>query len=186
MYSKVASRLTIYSLGFKELWGYFAMHNLPETFTEADHFWMRRALELAELAASKDEVPVGAVLIGHDQKIWSEAHNRREELNTPLGHAELLALDQAARERQSWRLVNSMLYVTLEPCAMCAGALIQSRVERVVFGCLDPKGGAVQSLFQIFDEPQLNHRVMYQGGLLAEESRSLLQRFFQMKRRKKT
>lgn len=160
------------------------MHKNKDIFTDQDHFWMKKALALAQEASQRDEVPVGAVLIGNGE-LWAEASNRREELNTPLAHAELLALDLAARQRKSWRLTGSTLYVTLEPCVMCSGGILQARVEKVIFGCLDPKGGAVKSLFQVFDEPKLNHSVLYQGGLYADESRSLLQKFFQNKRTQK-
>ncbi len=161
------------------------MHKDSVEFTEIDQKWMKQALSLAETAATRDEVPVGAVLISSSQEIWAEAYNRREELQSPMGHAELLALDTASRSQKSWRLPHSTLYVTMEPCVMCAGALLQARVQRVVFGCLDPKGGAVQSFFQIFDEPKMNHQVFYQGGLFADESRNLLQKFFQKKRQEK-
>ncbi|MEK6772564.1 MAG: tRNA adenosine(34) deaminase TadA [Bdellovibrionota bacterium] len=161
------------------------MHKKTIDFTEQDHFWMKKALYLAEVAASKDEVPVGAILIGSDNQILAQGFNYRETLNSPLAHAELITLHQASRQLQSWRLNNSTLYVTLEPCIMCAGAVIQARVQRVVFGCLDPKGGAIESLFRVFDEPKLNHRVEFAGGLYADESRALLQSFFKIKRLKK-
>lgn len=160
------------------------MHKNSSHFTDQDRFWMQKALALAEEAGLRDEVPVGAVLIGNDE-IWAATSNRREELTTPLAHAELLALDQAARQRKSWRLAGSTLYVTLEPCVMCAGGILQARVEKVIFGCLDPKGGAVKSFFQVFDEPKLNHQVEYHGGLYADESKALLQKFFQNKRNQK-
>ncbi len=154
----------------------------PGHFTETDHYWMKKALKLAEVAAEKDEVPVGAILIGSNNEILSQGFNLRESLNSPLAHAELIALHQASKKLKSWRLLNTTLYVTLEPCVMCAGGILQARVSRVVFGSLDPKGGAVNSLFQIFEESKLNHKVEFSGGLYAEESRDILQKFFRKKR----
>lgn len=164
------------------------MHNYATNapnFTEQDRYWMKKALLLAEVAAERDEVPVGAILVGPENQIISHGLNLREALNSPLAHAEMIALHQAAKKQKSWRLVGTTLYVTLEPCVMCAGGLVQARVEQVIFGCPDPKGGAAQSLFQIFDEPKLNHKVRYKGGLNADESRALLQKFFQNKRKNK-
>ncbi len=154
----------------------------PSHFSETDHYWMKKALKLAAQAAKKDEVPVGAVLVSNKNEVLSSGFNLRENLNSPLAHAELIALHQASKQLKSWRLLNTTLYVTLEPCIMCAGGIFQARVSRVVFGALDPKGGAVNSLFQIFEEPKLNHQVKFSGGLYAEESHDLLQKFFQQKR----
>lgn len=152
-----------------------------------DQFWMRRALSLARQAAAKDEVPVGAILVASDGKtVLGKALNRRESWATPLGHAELIALHRASQKLQSWRLVDSTLYVTLEPCLMCAGALVQARVKRVVFGATDPKGGAVQSLFEVLQDSRLNHRCQVTGGILAAECGAILSEYFRQKRRKPT
>lgn len=151
-----------------------------------DEFWMRKALELARQAGQKDEVPVGAILVAADGKtVLAKGMNRREEWTTPLGHAELITLHRAAKKQASWRLVDSTLYVTLEPCLMCAGALVQARVKRVVFGALDPKAGAVHSLYKVLEDPRLNHRCEVEGGLLAGECGQILKDYFKEKREKK-
>lgn len=146
-----------------------------------DEKWMRVALKLAEKAASLGEVPVGAVLV-HDGKALSYGGNRRETLYTPLGHAELIALHKAAKANQTWRLENTTLYVTLEPCLMCAGAIQQARVGRVVYGASDPRGGAVETLYNAFQDPRLNHHVEVVSGVFAKECGILLQDFFQERR----
>ncbi|MBX2996174.1 MAG: tRNA adenosine(34) deaminase TadA [Bdellovibrionaceae bacterium] len=150
-----------------------------------DEFWMRKALELARKAGERDEVPIGALLIGSDgTTILSRAMNRKEEWMTPLGHAELIALHRASQKKRAWRLTGSTLYVTLEPCVMCAGALWQARVSRVVYGASDPKGGGVKSLYQILEDPRLNHRCEVVGGVLASECGLLLSNYFREKRKK--
>lgn len=138
---------------------------------------MRGALRLAEDAAQQGEVPVGAVLV-QGNKLLAAAKNEREAENNPLGHAELLCLAQASKALNSWRLPKTTLYVTLEPCPMCAGALVQARVERLVYGARDPKSGAVDSLYQIPTDPRLAHRLQVQGGVLEEECSQLLKDFF--------
>ena len=138
---------------------------------------MARALAEAEAAHREAEVPVGAVVVCGGSVI-GQGHNRREALAEPTSHAEILAIRQAARVRGSWRLDDCTLYVTLEPCVMCAGAIVQARVGRLVFGCLDPKGGAVRSLYRICDDPRLNHRVAVTEGVLAERCGAILKRFF--------
>ena len=138
---------------------------------------MARALAEAEAAHRDAEVPVGAVVVCGGSVI-GQGHNRREALAEPTSHAEILAIRQAARVRGSWRLDDCTLYVTLEPCVMCAGAIVQARVGRLVFGCLDPKGGAVRSLYRICDDPRLNHRVAVTEGVLAERCGAILKRFF--------
>jgi len=138
---------------------------------------MERALELAREAARLGEVPVGAVAV-KDGAVVGEAFNRREVDRDPLAHAELLALGQAARRLGAWRLSGVTLYVTLEPCAMCAGALVQARVTRLVFGARDPKAGAVGSLYDLARDPRHNHRVEVTAGVLDEESGALLKDFF--------
>jgi len=138
---------------------------------------MERALELAREAARLGEVPVGAVAV-KDGEVVGEAFNRREVDRDPLAHAELLALGQAARRLGAWRLTGVTLYVTLEPCAMCAGALVQARVTRLVFGARDPKAGAVGSLYDLARDPRHNHRVEVTAGVMEEESGALLKDFF--------
>ena len=138
---------------------------------------MERALELAREAARLGEVPVGAVAV-KDGAVVGEAFNRREVDRDPLAHAELLALGQAARRLGAWRLTGVTLYVTLEPCAMCAGALVQARVTRLVFGARDPKAGAVGSLYDLARDPRHNHRVEVTAGVMEEESGALLKDFF--------
>ena len=143
---------------------------------------MRLALAEAEEAAQRGEVPVGAVVV-RGGVVLGRAHNRREESGDPLAHAEILALRQAASRYDGWRLTGSTVYVTLEPCAMCAGALVNSRVERLVFGAVDPKAGHCGSLGDIVRDRRLNHRLEVEGGVLAEESSELLRRFFRDLRR---
>ncbi len=145
-------------------------------------FFMRRALREAEQALAEDEVPVGAVIV-HDGQVIASAHNGREQLLDPTAHAEMVAITQAAAALQSWRLDQCTLYVTLEPCPMCAGAILQARIPTVVFGALDPKAGAAQSLFQLLSDPRLNHRCQLVPGILAEECGAILTRFFAEKRR---
>jgi tRNA(adenine34) deaminase len=149
-----------------------------------DDAFMRQALALAREAAALGEVPVGAVAVYEGQVIGT-GFNRREVDRNPLAHAELLALDAACKARGAWRLSGVSLYVTLEPCAMCAGALVQSRVTRLVFGAMDPKAGAVGSLYNLAEEPRHNHRLQVTSGILADESRLLLKTFFERLREKK-
>lgn len=148
-----------------------------ETARMEDEGFMALALAEAEAARREAEVPVGAVVVRHGAVI-SGGHNRRESLADPTSHAEITAIRQAAREQMSWRLDDCTLYVTLEPCVMCAGAIVQARLPRLVFGCRDPKGGAVRSLYQVCDDPRLNHQVAVTEGVLAEECASLLKDFF--------
>lgn len=143
---------------------------------------MRWAYRQAEAALAADEVPVGAVIMRRGQVI-AAAHNQRETLHDPTAHAEMIAITQAAEALGSWRLEECTLYVTLEPCPMCAGAILQARIPRVVFGALDPKAGAVQSLFRLLEDPRLNHRAEVVSGVLAPECGAILTRFFQAQRR---
>ncbi len=145
--------------------------------------FMRAALEEAARAARLGEVPVGAVVVV-DDRIVASGHNRRESDRDPLAHAELLALREAARRLGSWRLSGATLYVTLEPCAMCAGALVNSRVDRLVYGAADPKAGYCGSLGDLVRDPRLNHRLAVESGVLAEECGELLRGFFSELRRK--
>ena len=149
-----------------------------------DELWMKLALQLAEAAAENDEVPVGAILIDSQGNKISEGSNLRETLHTTLGHAEILALHRASKRKKSWRLPDTTLYVTLEPCLMCAGALLQSRVKRVVFGAYDPKGGAFGTLYDVSQDKRLNHQIEVVGGVLENECAELLKKFFKTKRKK--
>jgi tRNA(adenine34) deaminase len=142
-----------------------------------DREWMRAALAEAHRAAALGEVPVGAVVVRGDELLGA-GHNRRETEGDPLAHAELLALRQASARVQGWRLLGCTMYVTLEPCAMCAGALVNSRVERLVFGAFDPKAGYCGSLGDIPRDPRLNHRLQVVPGILADECGALLREFF--------
>lgn len=146
-----------------------------------DERWMRRALDLAEEAGRSDEVPVGAVLVSPDGRAF-EAHNRTRELSDPTAHAEMLALRKAADEEGDWRLLGYELYVTLEPCAMCAGAIVLARLDHLVFGASDPKAGMCGSLGNIVQDSRLNHRVRLTGGMLAAEAGEILRRFFRERR----
>ncbi|AEI65403.1 tRNA adenosine(34) deaminase TadA [Corallococcus macrosporus] len=150
----------------------------------SDEAFMQQALSLAREAAELGEVPVGAVAV-LDGEVVGTGFNRREVDRNPLAHAEMLAMDAAARKLGAWRLSGVTLYVTLEPCAMCAGGLVQSRVTRLVFGAFDPKAGAVGSLYNLVEEPRHNHRLQVTSGILADESRLLLKTFFGRLRAKK-
>lgn len=147
-----------------------------------DEHYMRLALLLAERAFQKGEVPVGALLVG-PQVILARAFNRREELHDATAHAEILALRKAGKRLGSWRLLDTTLYVTLEPCPMCAGALVHARISRLVFGARDPKGGAAGSLYNIPGDTRLNHRLVVEEGILADECARLLKKFFAERRK---
>lgn len=147
-----------------------------------DSMFMRQALALAEQAMQEDEVPVGAIITRGNRVIGS-GWNQRESLQDPTAHAEMIAITQAAASLSSWRLEQCTLYVTLEPCPMCAGGILQSRVARVVYGARDAKAGAVDSLFRLLDDPRLNHRCEITGGLLGEQCGAILSHFFQEKRK---
>ena len=142
---------------------------------------MRLALREASLALEHDDVPIGAVVV-HDGEVIGLGHNEREVRADPTAHAELIALREAAHRLGSWRVLDSVLYVTLEPCAMCAGAIVLARVPRVVFGARDPKAGAAGSVLNVLNVEQLNHRPQVEEGLLAEESADLLRWFFAARR----
>jgi tRNA(adenine34) deaminase len=156
-------------------------------FTAVDHPFhlhhMELALAEAHLAAAEEEVPVGAVIVSLERGIIGQAHNQRECLQDPTAHAEMIAMTQASAALRSWRLENCVLYVTLEPCPMCAGAIVQARLPFVVYGCTDPKAGACDTLYHIPTDPRLNHRAQVLGGTLAEECAAVLGDFFAARRR---
>jgi len=145
-----------------------------------DHF-MRLALQQAQQAQVEDEVPVGAIILNQD-RIIAAAYNQREQLHDPTAHAEMIAITQAAEAIGDWRLEHCTMYVTLEPCPMCAGAIIQSRIPRIVYGATDPKAGAVTSLYSLLTDTRLNHTVQVTGGVLAEDCGMILTNFFRSKR----
>jgi len=149
---------------------------------EVDLAFMDQALTEAQRAADEGEVPVGAVVV-HQGRVIARGHNRKEQGRDPTAHAEILALREAAQVLGAWRLSGATLYVTLEPCAMCAGAMVQARVERLVFGCLDPKAGAAGSLMNLVQDERLNHRVVLTEGVQGERSSALLKDFFRARRR---
>jgi len=150
-------------------------------FQEQDERYMRMAIEAARVAEDNGDVPIGAVIV-HDGRVIAKAYNQREQLKDPTAHAEIIALTQAAAALESWRLCGCSVYVTLEPCPMCAGALVLARVDRLVYGCNDPKAGACGSLYNIVQDPRLNHRIDVTSGVLAETCASLLSEFFRRKR----
>ena len=145
---------------------------------------MSEALALARAAADMNEVPIGAIVV-HDGQIIGAAHNRREVDHDPTAHAELLAIRQAAQQIGDWRLEGCTLYVTLEPCAMCAGAMVLARLDRCVYGCSDPKGGFLGTLGDLHNHPALNHRFDVQSGVCGEEAAELLRSFFRRLRSRK-
>ena len=145
-----------------------------------DEFYMRQALAEAQKSLERGEVPVGAVLVS-GKKILSRAHNEPIVKNDPTAHAEIIAIRQACSERKNYRIPDCELYVTLEPCAMCLGAAVQARIMRIVFGALDPKGGAVKSIMK-FQFGKTNHRIEIKGGVLAEECSNIIKAFFKEKR----
>jgi tRNA(adenine34) deaminase len=150
-------------------------------FSKGDERMMRRALELAQSAAGHDDVPIGA-LVARGEEVLGAAGNERELRGDPTAHAEMLALRQASERLGGWRLPETTIYVTLEPCAMCAGAIALARVPRLVYGAPDPKGGAVGTVIDLYAEPVVNHRPRVEGGLLAGESAALLESFFSARR----
>ena len=148
---------------------------------ELDQRFMQLALEEASRATAVGEVPIAAILV-RSNDVLAAAHNLREALQDPTAHAEMIVIRKAAEQLSSWRLTDTTLYVTLEPCPMCAGAIVQSRIARLVFGAWDPKAGACGSLFDIPSDHRLNHRVNVVGGVLEKESQTLLREFFRPKR----
>jgi tRNA(adenine34) deaminase len=157
-------------------------HHEPEAGSALDRAMMSRALELAAEARGMGEVPVGALVV-RSGRIIAQAYNLRETLRDPTAHAERLALTWAGQALGSWRLDECILYVTLEPCAMCAGAIVLSRIARLVYGAIDPKAGACESLYCLASDPRLNHRPDITGGVLSAECGEILTEFFQERRR---
>nr|WGE00438.1 tRNA adenosine(34) deaminase TadA [Bacillus velezensis] len=149
-----------------------------------DEYYMREAIKEAKKAEAKGEVPIGAVLVLHDE-IVARAHNLRETEQRSLAHAEMLAIDEACRKLGTWRLEDAVLYVTLEPCPMCAGAVVLSRVDKVVFGAFDPKGGCTGTLMNLLQEERFNHQAEVVSGVLGEECGEMLSAFFRKPRRQK-
>ena len=154
---------------------------MPIDEQRPDTFFMRAALDEAARATAMGEVPIAAVIVRNGE-ILAQSHNYRETWQDPTAHAEMIVIREAAKALGSWRLTDTMLYVTLEPCAMCLGAVILARIPRVVFGARDPKAGACGSVLDFTHEPRLNHRIEMLSGLLEEESQSLLQQFFRQLR----
>lgn len=150
---------------------------------DADEYWIKQALKLAERAADEGEVPIGALIVDAQQNCIAKAYNQTIHHIDPTAHAEILALRAAALVKNNYRLLGTTLYCTLEPCLMCAGAIIQARVDRVVFAAYDQKAGAVCSVWSVLDHPNVNHHPCIEKEILAEESIRLLQKFFQAKRR---
>jgi tRNA(adenine34) deaminase len=150
-------------------------------FTDQDVMWMQRAMQWAEHAATQDEVPVGAVLVT-DQSVIAEGFNCPISTCDPTAHAEMMVLRQGAKKINNYRLINTTLYVTLEPCLMCLGAMVHARIARLVFGAFDPKVGAVQNIFQMQNNQKLNHRLEYTGGLFKDQCGKILSDFFKNRR----
>ena len=154
-----------------------AGRSMSERFFPREDYFMRLALREAERALEHDDVPIGAVVVRAGE-VLAAAHNERELRQDPTAHAEMIALREAARALGTWRVLETVIYVTLEPCAMCAGAIVLARVPRVVYGASDPKAGACGSVLDVLGEPRLNHRPEVAGGLLASECGELLSAFF--------
>lgn len=151
---------------------------------QKDVYWMRKAILLAKNAQEKGEIPVGAVLV-HEDELIAEGWNHSILSHDPSAHAEILALRTAGQSLQNYRLLNTTLYVTLEPCMMCAGAMIHARISRLVYGAPDQKTGAAGSVIDVFNHPDMNHRILVSGGILADECSAMLSGFFQQRRAEK-
>ncbi len=149
--------------------------------SERDKLFMEAAIREAERAFQEDEVPIGAVAV-FDGKIIASNHNRKEQLRDPLAHAEMLVVSETSKKLERWRLTGVTLYVTIEPCLMCMGALIHSRIDRLVFGARDPKFGGAKSLYELGEDPRMNHRFEVVEGVMAEEAAQLMRSFFASKR----
>ena len=149
--------------------------------SKEDQLYMKMAIEQAQIAEENGDVPIGAIIV-YENQIIGKTYNQREQLQDPTAHAEIIALTQAAAFIESWRLHGCTMYVTLEPCTMCAGAMVLARIDRLVYGCDDPKTGAVKSLYNIATDERLNHIINVTSGVLAEECSALLQHFFRRRR----
>lgn len=159
------------------------MFRLKDVYNILDEFYMRLALEEAARAIDVDEVPIGAVIVKNDVVI-AKAYNLRETHKDPTAHAEIVAIKRASEALESWRLIDCDLYVTIEPCPMCAGAIVQSRIRRLVYGASDPKAGACGSVMDVIGNPLLNHRVEVFSGVLEDECSSIIRDYFRQKRKK--
>ena len=149
-----------------------------------DDYWMKKALNLARKAEALGEVPIGSIIV-KDDTVIGKGFNQRESRNDPSAHAEMIAIRQASRKLNAWRLVGTTLYVTLEPCPMCMGAILLARIDRVVFGCFDPKAGAAGSLYNLAEDPRFNHRVELTSGIMKQECSGILSNFFRTLRAEK-
>ena len=154
---------------------------MNEQQTDIDHKYMQAAIAEAKIAEENGDVPIGAVVV-FENRIIAKGYNQREQLNDPTAHAEIIALTAAAAAIESWRLIGCTMYVTLEPCAMCAGALVLGRLDRLVYGCGDPKAGACGSLYNIVQDDRLNHRLEMSKGILGQDCSELLSNFFSKRR----
>jgi len=161
------------------------MEEITPAGQEDDTFWMQQALEQARLAAARDEVPVGAVLVDKTGECIAVGHNQPIAAHDPTAHAEIMVLREAAQGLQNYRLPGTTLYVTLEPCTMCVGALVQARIGRLVYGAAEPKTGAIESAHRLFEEGQFNHYPEVRGGVLESDCAALMSAFFEQKRRLK-
>lgn len=157
------------------------MGTAEEPNPDLHQLYMRMAMDQAQAADQQDEVPVGAIVV-HNSRVIAAAYNQREQLRDPTAHAEMIAITQAAESMKSWRLEDCTLYVTLEPCPMCAGAILQARIPWLVYGAADPKAGAVHSLFEMLSDHRLNHETQVVSGIMADECGKLLQDFFRRQR----
>jgi tRNA(adenine34) deaminase len=159
-------------------------YRIQDVIIRDDSYWMGIALREARKAADRGEVPIGALLV-RDGKVLGRGYNLREAGRDPVAHAEIIAIRKAAKKEESWRLNGATVYVTLEPCIMCMGAMLLARIDRVVFGCHDPKGGAAGSLYDLSDDPRLNHRIRVISGVREAECAAILSDFFAALRREK-
>ena len=169
-------------LGFE--WDQVPLSDLRDPRHPFHQHHMQLALQEAVQAQTEDEVPVGAVIISREQGIIAQAHNQREQLHDPTAHAEMIAITQAAQALRHWRLLDCIMYVTLEPCPMCAGAIVQARLPMLVYGARDAKAGACHSLYEITSDARLNHRVEVVAGVEADRCALILSEFFRRKRQK--
>ena len=158
---------------------------MPDTIVNNDEYWMRRALEQAAVASSRGEVPVGAVLVDSDNQLLAESHNQPISQSDPSAHAEVMVLREAAKQLDNYRLVDTTLYVTLEPCVMCVGALIHARVKRLVYGAREHKTGAIVSLCRLLNDTTFNHQIEVDSGVLEAECAQIMSSFFAQRRAQK-